>query len=755
VSSEPSTITVSRRQLVRTGASLAAAFAGVGAWSTQSANQFDTTPPATLEPEPISSPPPDPIAGLAARLNYDQGAMFAFVRDEIHYESYAGVLRGATGTLMARAGNSTDQATLLAALFDAAQIPYRFAIGALDGSSTDYLVSRLNISRDQAQTAFDMRMVAAYSQDPTLAFLSTPASEATPPPDALQALDEAAEAAEHNRARATAWLETTSSMIAGALDEVGITIPDVAPSLPAMEIERHTWVQAPDGSAWIDFNPTFPEPGQASGRVEAVETPGALPDEMFHTVRFRVVVEEVRGNSLQRRDAVSRAFTSDQLINLPVSFMLAPTDALAELGQSISGALGGGYRFNPAIVFGEDAEIATTPVVFQSGQEGVLSAPDDPGGAPAHGETAGVWYAVDVTSPGQEPVTVERTWLDRFDPDDRLQPEIDLSRIKPLEIVTLPDGSTAVAGLDRLTMLTVDVARLPLPMALGDPALNDTMSMINAVGPCWSALRETMSIQFEWPIDMMSWIATPQVTAVTFRPENPLVPDSPLVMETDLLLHAPATARFAGASERSNELPPAVTAGIVDSLAERLLLDPALWAADTASQAPVVPLANVGAVFEQAATDGVPLLVLISPDDLQGMDVDARSAAAIVKVLEAGQVVIAPERAVDLDGAPRLGWWVIDPATGATRDQMDTGGGSASGRLPISTPFFAPASVDYVINLARRLWGRYGSFKCLGGIVVSAIGYWAILQMDPGGEAVGKLFVWAYGSHYGLTAACK
>src|SRR5581483_10410938 len=51
----------------------------------------------------------------------------------------------------------------------------------------------------------------------------------------------------------------------------------------------------------------------------------------------------------------------------------------------------------------------------------------------------------------------------------------------------------------------------------------------------------------------------------------------------------------------------------------------------------------------------------------------------IEEALQAGRIVIVPARPVRLDGHDRIGWWLVDPNTGATADQMDDGGGSTMG----------------------------------------------------------------------------
>src|SRR5690349_2303283 len=50
------------------------------------------------------APAGDPVTDLAESLGHDPQAIFRWVQQEIRYEPYLGVLRGARGTLLARAG---------------------------------------------------------------------------------------------------------------------------------------------------------------------------------------------------------------------------------------------------------------------------------------------------------------------------------------------------------------------------------------------------------------------------------------------------------------------------------------------------------------------------------------------------------------------------------------------------------------------------------------------------------------------------
>ena len=68
----------------------------------------------------------------AALLNNDPNQIFAFVRDHIALEVYAGSVRGARGTLWAGAGNLLDRASLLIALLGAAGFSAQYEHGLIN-----------------------------------------------------------------------------------------------------------------------------------------------------------------------------------------------------------------------------------------------------------------------------------------------------------------------------------------------------------------------------------------------------------------------------------------------------------------------------------------------------------------------------------------------------------------------------------------------------------------------------------------------
>ena len=98
----------------------------------------------TASADPADSSDPR-VRSLATTLGNDTATIFAYVRDNIGIEVYAGSLRGARGTLASKAGNSLDRASLLIALLRAANpsIEARYVQGSLGATEAYRLLDRM------------------------------------------------------------------------------------------------------------------------------------------------------------------------------------------------------------------------------------------------------------------------------------------------------------------------------------------------------------------------------------------------------------------------------------------------------------------------------------------------------------------------------------------------------------------------------------------------------------------------------------
>jgi hypothetical protein len=441
--------------------------------------------------------------------------------------------------------------------------------------------------------------------------------------------------------------------------------------------------------------------------------------------------------------------------------MVIPTEGIEALGESLTRLFDAEMSFNPAIVFGTDEEAASVPVAFESKEESVLGLFDEgspEAAGPGEGETIALWYGVDVMSPGLPPVTVERPWFDRFTAEQRLAEELDLTQMAPVQLFTRSDGSVTIAGLDTMTIVGVEVARLPMQTALNDQALTETLAGTNTMGPIHSTLRDALGVDLEWERGFASWVASPQVTAFTFKPENPLDESSPLILETDLLVHGPATARFAagdGTPAASSLIHPAVAAGIVDQLAERLMLEPAIWSLDPEQEDQRMASVHVGRVFDEATVAGIPVRALVQGDAASELDLPPAAVAAIQQALDLGLVVVVPEQGVEIDGVTRTGWWLIDPLTGATRDQMDSGGGSVSARTPLRGSALGGPIVEYIVTWAKAWWERVVAYKCLAAIIAAVVGTVVVAHLEPGPTTAWVKLGAASAASAGLIGGCS
>ncbi len=126
--------------------------AGAQAFATLDAAAVSNTTPAVVlrlgnvsDPRLLASTPDanttDPfIQEQAAKLNYDPQQIFAYLHNDVGYNSYTGSVRGARGTLWSAAGNALDVASLGVALMRASGIPAQYVSGTLSQGQAQQLI---------------------------------------------------------------------------------------------------------------------------------------------------------------------------------------------------------------------------------------------------------------------------------------------------------------------------------------------------------------------------------------------------------------------------------------------------------------------------------------------------------------------------------------------------------------------------------------------------------------------------------------
>ena len=280
---------------------------------------------------------PDAIDTLAGALDFDLERIFRFVADEIWYEPYGGLLRGASGTLESRAGNSVDKSVLLDALLRASFLDTRFVEGALDPAAESTILDSVVVTRDVARTR-----AAAVVIDPPPGGTPRPAATGPLPPE----LQEIADLAPELSAAATAWiaehLDANVATIVQALGDAGIELGTAAPALPVLERDRHVWLQVKQGSDWIDLDPTIAgsQPGTAAAEP-AGEPVTALPDDLRHRIRIAVIADVISGDTLAQRPVLAHEVFADAIGTAPIVLLHEKPDGLKGLGITIGAALGG------------------------------------------------------------------------------------------------------------------------------------------------------------------------------------------------------------------------------------------------------------------------------------------------------------------------------------------------------------------------------------------------------------------------------
>ncbi len=363
------------------------------------------------------------------------------------------------------------------------------------------------------------------------------------------------------------------------------------------------------------------------------------------------------------------------LLGVPLTFMHPQPEALEGIGVAIGGIIQGFRTFVPTLLVGEES-VFGAPVTFSTGG-GLL---DALGGETVEGDTLSEWIDVTVTTPIGA-TTTRRTMFDRIGEEARAAADVDLAAVAAIELVDTGDPELSFLPLAGLWALSVVAGSMPerLAVRVQPPAgsADDILPALHA----YHFARDVQAPRIPELSGVRLYYDAPNLTAFTTRPTTVEGAGGSADIGIDLIHSSIAVATIA----TETTVHPLVAAGSLAHAVEQAMFEAAGFAP---VELPILATSGVARVFEAARNEGIDVVVL-QPGDAEATipEMDTGPGRLVQEALDAGLVVILPERTVELGGRQRIGWWIVDPITGATRDQMDDGGGSVMGEYAFELKF--------------------------------------------------------------------
>src|SRR2546423_3159601 len=624
--------------------------------------------PSTLDLKQV-----DPVVYAKAFRN-DPQRIFEFVRDQIRYEAYNGCLRGPRGTLLAMSGDSVDRATLLASLLRAARQTVRFARGTLPEAEAGTLVESMWADETTAPK---------------------------PPREPRAEVKSFVEALRRGTVRDYNGIWDTLKR--GNFAAIGSDFALKREALLGIA-RNHFWVQWLKDEQWIDLDPSFSEamPGKAFAAAEA--TLDDLPDSLFHQVTLRVSVEEYSvlstGNDPAapvKREILSFTGHSADLSGIDLVFAHQSENwkgPVKGLTRAIADALSNTGKIKPVLITGPGKWIAGQPFSIKlpakTGTGGLNSMLRGEGTRNPVALALAEFVDFEFTAPDGKKEKVSRDVFDLIGKAERANGKIvtaDFVRDRAAS----PENIDLKRSLFDIFFTTGGIQASHLDgIKSGAPAKPMTVL----------SLLQCLNVTFVTGSDLLgSSIRWPDRSNICFYPDSPRVPiaePTTAGKKRRLLLdlrrdHVSAAVN---GSHPGDAFSARIVRGVLDGTLERIVVEYMTRAGREKKL--LEPLVSASSVFERAAAEKVPSVLLSEGSHEMDSGIPADAAARLKEEFAAGFVAVAPKKPVSsATGGPRLAWWRFDPRSGgetAGTDQslqrastereivvVETGGGHVAG----------------------------------------------------------------------------
>ena len=614
------------------------------------------------------------VAAVVAHVGRDTAAIAQWVRDHTQLVPYRGLLRGATGVLMDRTGNSLDRSLLLAGLLKESGKISRLARARLTPDQAKALQSSSAPLKDAEPADWQNKINAAIDTYATNIGIAGGQVR-----DHLQkTLGLAREANDTLQRRVKIQTDRLMKAIGPPVSSGG---DGAAADVEALR--DHWWVQVQDGGAWKDVDPSSPDTAKPIVVAQQTFAPDAIPPDLQATVQVRLIVEKTEGTKVEEHRAVALdvrpADVLGQTIRLQHVPLQWPRDLLPptpDQMQRVGDAALNQHEWLPIFSIGK--KVVGESSILDTGD---LNKKPDPkaaavqtfidalGGSDAApvGMLTAEWIEYEIRSPGQPARTIRREVFDLVGPAARaaheypasLSDDARVSRALSLMNETEILIESAQLNAAFITHLTASgfVADEPVITALIDDSSLTSEALadrVKGLTPLPGILQAFASARAIAGPAAPGYLSRPNIlSSHTFLKEDP--PGSlAIVGALDIVANEISVSQ-------PNTFASRVAQGVTDANLEAMLLG-------SHTNGNVSDQFGVG-------DGGDDWIALRTEADVRRLPAPPDLRARIEAEVRAGFVVIAPRTAQT--GNDAGGWWRIDPNTGDTLSMGDRGWGQA------------------------------------------------------------------------------
>ena len=645
-------------------------------------------------------------------LGREPQRLFDWVRASTDWVPYRGVLRGPSGVLMDREGSSLDRALLLATLLEKAGHTVRLARGEL--------------TREQA-VQFLPDLVARRAASAARSFDTTRAPQLEAGAADLGLDANAIENAQESLTEGVAQLFT--ELHARAADQTERLLGEVEQPDTDLDWARrhraaigalrdHWWVQWSDGTTWRDLDLLAPDSIARAALATPVSTAGIaeLPSEQHHELVVRVVAEMWTAGTVSEQRVLEHALRPFESLGQPMVLQIWPSAMPQQLHSDPDSPHGlraaaleqdtwdAAMAIGPDVVAQGTIALASKPAVGGGAMgglgAGILGAARDMRGesVEATDQLSAVWIEYEVRAPGAEPHTVRRAVFDLFGPaarathatgtlvmdeQKRLTRGLALmlrSEMLPVTSAIAPEYLAHLTGrnliANRTALRSIAAGVSSLSSVEPDSILGDGVPPLS---PLWSLALARLEWSRYGDVQYVDRIGL----LTRHRHPGPMGDAITLRGSVDVV-----TGDFGVSLAAPDAFVVRHTQGVFDTNAE------ALWWTGEG-------LNNTGEAFA-ASREWV---TLASPDaDLGRLHLPPDARSRIAQDLASGLIVVAPTQPVPRGPDHFIGWWRIDPTTGATEGIAGNGWGQCGAEY---------ASLEGIV--VRAMWrGLWEYVLCQG-----------------------------------------